>query len=54
MIKEIIEAEDKMKPLSDGAISKQLAAKGMNVARRTVAKYREQMLIPVGRLRKDI
>jgi RNA polymerase sigma-54 factor len=54
VIKEIIEAEDKMKPLSDGAISKQLAAKGMNVARRTVAKYREQMLIPVGRLRKDI
>ncbi len=54
IIREIIEAEDKMKPLSDGAISKKLSEKGMNVARRTVAKYREQMSIPVARIRKDI
>jgi RNA polymerase sigma-54 factor len=54
VIREIIENEDKMKPLSDSEISKKLAEKGMNVARRTVAKYREQMSIPVGRIRKEI
>lgn len=54
LLKEIIEAEDKSKPLSDGGISKILAEKGMNVARRTVAKYREQMSIPVARIRKDL
>ena len=54
ILKEIIEAEDKSKPLSDGALSKALAEKGMNVARRTVAKYREQMSIPVARIRKDL
>jgi RNA polymerase sigma-54 factor len=54
IIKEIIDAEDKTKPLSDGAISKKLAERGMNVARRTVAKYREQLSIPVARIRKDL
>lgn len=54
VIREIIENEDKMKPLSDSEISKKLAERGMNVARRTVAKYREQMSIPVGRIRKEI
>ena len=54
ILKEIIETEDKSKPLSDGALSKALAEKGMNVARRTVAKYREQMSIPVARIRKDL
>jgi RNA polymerase sigma-54 factor len=54
LLKEIIEAEDKSKPLSDGGISKILAERGMNVARRTVAKYREQLSIPVGRIRKDL
>lgn len=54
VIREIIENEDKMKPLSDSEISKELAERGMNVARRTVAKYREQMSIPVGRIRKEI
>ena len=54
ILKEIIDAEDKSKPLSDGALSKALAEKGMNVARRTVAKYREQMSIPVARIRKDL
>ncbi len=54
ILKEIIDSEDKSKPLSDGQLSKVLAEKGLNVARRTVAKYREQMSIPVGRIRKDI
>ena len=54
ILKEIIETEDKSKPLSDGALSKALAEKGMNVARRTVAKYREQMSIPMARIRKDL
>ena len=54
ILKEIIEAEDKSKPLSDGGLSKALAERGMNVARRTVAKYREQMSIPVARIRKDL
>ena len=54
IIKEVIDAEDKTKPLSDGAISKKLAERGMNVARRTVAKYREQLSIPVARIRKDL
>lgn len=54
ILKEIIESEDKSKPLSDGALSKALAEKGMNVARRTVAKYREQMSIPMARIRKDL
>lgn len=54
IIREIIENEDKIKPLSDGAISKKLSEKGMNVARRTVAKYREQLSIPVARIRKDL
>ena len=54
ILKEIIESEDKTKPLSDGGLSKILAERGMNVARRTVAKYREQMSIPVARIRKDL
>ena len=54
ILKELIESEDKSKPLSDGALSKELAEKGMNVARRTVAKYREQMSIPMARIRKDL
>lgn len=51
-LKELIEYEDKKKPLSDDALSKVLKEKGFPVARRTVAKYREQLGIPVARLRK--
>ncbi len=51
-IKELIENEDKRKPLSDEAISKMLREKGINVARRTVAKYREELNIPDSRLRR--
>jgi RNA polymerase sigma-54 factor len=53
-IQEMIEAEDKAKPLSDDAISRAMKKAGFNVARRTVAKYREQMNIPVARLRRAL
>lgn len=51
-LKEIIDAEDKKKPLSDDKISKMMNDKGFDLARRTVAKHRERMGIPVARLRK--
>ncbi len=53
-LKMIIEAEEKKKPLSDDKLEKMLNAKGYNIARRTVAKYREQLNIPVARLRKEL
>ena len=51
-LKEIIDGESKKKPMSDEKLSKELKKEGFNVARRTVAKYREQLKIPVARLRK--
>lgn len=54
IIKDIIDAEDKDKPLSDDKLEKILNDKGYNIARRTVAKYREQLNIPVARLRKEM
>lgn len=53
-IEELIASEDKSKPLSDDAISKEMENVGFYVARRTVAKYREQMNIPVARLRRAL
>jgi RNA polymerase sigma-54 factor len=53
-IKEIIEKEDTKKPFNDQVISEMLREHGFLVARRTVAKYREQMMIPVARLRRQI
>ena len=53
VIREIIAGEDKNNPLTDQALQEQLAGLGYNVARRTVAKYREQLNIPVARLRKE-
>lgn len=50
----LIEAEDKHSPLSDRALCDALAAKGYDIARRTVAKYRERLGFPVARLRKQI
>jgi RNA polymerase sigma-54 factor len=50
---ELIEGEDKLKPLSDDELTDQLQEKGYNIARRTVAKYRELSNIPVARLRKE-
>ena len=52
VLREIIEGEDKRKPLSDDALKGLLAEKGYPIARRTVTKYREQLGIPVARLRK--
>jgi len=53
-IKEIIENEDSRNPLTDGQIADIVIKKGIPLARRTVAKYREQMKIPVARLRREI
>ena len=52
VLQELINKEDKKKPLSDEALAKALKEKGFPIARRTVAKYREQFGIPVARLRK--
>ena len=52
VLRDIIEAEDKQKPLSDDLLTRLLAERGYPIARRTVAKYREQMGIPIARLRK--
>lgn len=54
ILKDAIEAEDKSKPLPDEKLMDILKEKGYTIARRTVAKYREQMNIPVARLRKEI
>ncbi len=54
LIKEIINSEDSNKPINDQKITETLKSKGYNIARRTVAKYREQMNFPVARLRKKI
>ena len=51
-LRDMIENEDKNKPLSDDALTRLLAQRGYDIARRTVAKYREQLGIPVARLRK--
>lgn len=51
-LRDIIDAEDKRKPLSDDALTRLMAEQGFPIARRTVAKYREQLGIPVARLRK--
>jgi len=54
IIKELIDQEDKNKPYSDDKLEEILNQKGYNIARRTVAKYRELMNIPVARLRKEM
>ena len=51
-LRELIDSEDKLRPLSDEVLSAKLKQRGYPIARRTVAKYREQMNIPVARLRK--
>lgn len=53
-IKEIIEVEDKSNPYNDDEIAKILNKEGIKIARRTVAKYREQLGIPVAKLRRQI
>ncbi len=54
ILSDIIEAENKKKPLSDEKLKNELQKRGYNIARRTVAKYREQLGIPVARLRKEL
>ncbi|PYE83574.1 RNA polymerase RpoN-/SigL-like sigma 54 subunit [Winogradskyella epiphytica] len=54
ILETVIEEEDKKKPMTDEALSKILKEKGYPIARRTVAKYREQLDIPVARLRKEL
>ncbi len=54
ILSDMIEGEDKKKPLSDEHLTELLQGKGYNIARRTVAKYREQLNIPVARLRKEL
>ncbi|MBC7722260.1 MAG: RNA polymerase factor sigma-54 [Pedobacter sp.] len=54
ILNNMIDAEDKQKPLSDEFLTDMLNEKGYNIARRTVAKYREQLNIPVARLRKEL
>lgn len=54
ILSEAIEGEQKKKPLTDERLMDLLKEKGYNIARRTVAKYREQLNIPVARLRKEL
>ena len=50
----MIDNEDKRNPHSDDALTEMLQGKGYNIARRTVAKYRELLNVPVARLRKEL
>ena len=54
ILSDLIEAESKKHPLSDERLTELLQEKGYNIARRTVAKYREQLNVPVARLRKEL
>ena len=54
ILQNIIEDESKKKPFTDGVLAEMLKDKGYNIARRTIAKYREQLGIPVARLRKQL
>ena len=54
ILKSVIGNENKKKPLTDDKLSKILKEKGYPIARRTIAKYREQLGLPVARLRKEI
>jgi RNA polymerase sigma-54 factor len=54
ILSEAIQSEQKNKPLTDDKLTLILQEKGYNIARRTVAKYREQLNYPVARLRKEL
>jgi RNA polymerase sigma-54 factor len=54
ILQEFIAGEDKRNPLSDDQLTEMLQSKGYNIARRTVAKYREMLNIPVARLRREL
>ena len=54
ILKECIGNENKQKPVTDDELANILKDKGYNIARRTIAKYREQLDIPVARMRKEL
>jgi RNA polymerase sigma-54 factor len=54
ILEDAISGEDKQKPLTDERLTTILQEKGYQIARRTVAKYREQLDIPVARLRREL
>lgn len=54
ILKDLVSQEDKRHPLTDDELCAKLNEKGYNIARRTVAKYREQLEIPVGRMRREL
>jgi RNA polymerase sigma-54 factor len=54
ILSNLVEAEDKKKPMTDEQLVTALKEKGYQIARRTVAKYREQLNISVARLRKEL
>ena len=54
ILEQFISAENKKKPLTDQSLSVMMKEKGYIVARRTIAKYREQLDIPVARMRKEL
>ncbi len=54
ILQSIVDSEDKRKPMTDEQLAKALKEEGFPIARRTIAKYREQLGIPVARLRKEI
>ena len=54
ILQQIVDAEDKTNPMSDQKLADALEARGFKIARRTVSKYRDQLSIPVARLRKEI
>ena len=54
ILQECIDSENKQKPLNDDLLTQILNDKGYEIARRTVAKYREQLDIPVARMRKEL
>ncbi|MBQ9818988.1 MAG: RNA polymerase sigma-54 factor, partial [Bacteroidales bacterium] len=53
-LQELVDGEDKAKPLTDDQLVEALSAKGFKVARRTIAKYRDQLGIAKARLRKEL
>ena len=53
-LQDLLEKEDKRKPLTDEELSELLDEKGYHIARRTVAKYREQLGVSIARLRREL
>ena len=53
-LRELIDSENSLRPLSDLKLAELLNTQGLNIARRTIAKYRESMMIPVARLRRKL